>query len=164
MFISAAGFSFYSSRVGLEGGSIPGTVPAGRQGVRTAAQPSVGLDSGPRAAVTALICGDKGMMAKGLPQHWHLIPGAAGTQLCSAAMLKVTSFVKNRRQRISALHIALHINMHDASAGAAGGKATRSDQFSELSPWRVAPKFLTNNAPGLSHPVEGPFLRSSFRQ
>lgn len=67
------------------------------------------------------------MMAKGLPQHRHLIPGAAGTQLCLAAMLKVTSFVKNRRQRISAVHVALHINMHHARARAAGGKATRSD-------------------------------------
>lgn len=56
-------------------------------------------------------------MAEGLPQHQHLIPGAAGTQLCLAVMLTVTSLVKNRRQRVSAVY---------AGAGTAGGEGARS--------------------------------------
>lgn len=56
-------------------------------------------------------------MAEGLPQHQHLIPGAAGTQLCLEAMLTVTSLVKNRRQRVSAIY---------ARAGATRGEGAHS--------------------------------------
>lgn len=56
-------------------------------------------------------------MAEGPPQHRHLIPGAAGTQLCLEVMLTVTSLVKNRRQRVSAVY---------TRAGAARGEGARS--------------------------------------
>lgn len=56
-------------------------------------------------------------MAEGPPQHRHLIPGAAGTQLCLEAMLTVTSLVKNRRQRVSAIY---------TRAGAARGEGAHS--------------------------------------
>lgn len=56
-------------------------------------------------------------MAEGPPQHRHLIPGAAGTQLCLEAMLTVTSLVKNRRQRVSAVY---------TRAGAARGEGAHS--------------------------------------
>lgn len=56
-------------------------------------------------------------MAEGPPQHQHLIPGAAGTQLCLEVMLTVTSLVKNRRQRVSAVY---------TGAGATRGEGARS--------------------------------------
>lgn len=66
--------------------------------VRTAAQESGGLGSGPGAAGQSLICRDRGLAWDGGRGPAPVLTSRsreAGTELCLIALLKVTSFAKN---------------------------------------------------------------------